>query len=92
MANLPPSTSDGKASRGGTMLDHLQVTVTSTGEHLKLQKTDVRLKIIVTFRQIQIMHPILLWILGSMEFFFIFKLFGRIRFFFVVMYSEVNLL
>lgn len=54
MANLPPSTSDGKASRGGTMLDHLQVTVTSTGEHLKLQKTDVRLKIIVTFRQIQI--------------------------------------
>lgn len=55
VANLPPSTSDGKASRGGTMLDHLQVTVTSTGEHLKLQKTGDRLKIIVKFRQIQIM-------------------------------------
>lgn len=55
MANLPPSASDGKASRGGTMLDHLQVTVTSTGEHLRLQKNDVWVKIVVKFRQIQIM-------------------------------------
>ena len=54
VANVPPSTCDGKVLRGGTMLDHLQVTVTSTREHLKLQKTDVRPKVIVTFRQIQI--------------------------------------
>lgn len=40
MANLPPSTSEGKASRGGTMLDHLQVTVTSTGEHSQLQEAE----------------------------------------------------
>lgn len=40
VANLPPSTSDGKASRGGTMLDHLQVTVTPTGGRLELQETD----------------------------------------------------
>lgn len=40
VANLPPSTSDGKASRGGTMLDHLQVTATPTGERWELQGTD----------------------------------------------------
>lgn len=50
MANLPPSTSDGKASRGGTMLDHLQVTVTSTGERVKLQKPTSGSKL-VPFRQ-----------------------------------------
>jgi len=33
VANLPPTTADGKAARGGTMLDQLQVTLTSTGEH-----------------------------------------------------------
>lgn len=32
VANLPPSTTEGKAARGGTMLDHLQVTLTSTGQ------------------------------------------------------------
>lgn len=41
MANLPPATADGRAVRGGTMLDHLQVTVTPTGEHVKLPKTKV---------------------------------------------------
>lgn len=33
VANLPPAATDGKAARGGTMLDHLQVTLTSTGKH-----------------------------------------------------------
>lgn len=38
VANLPPPTTDGKAARGGTMLDQLQVTVTPTGKHQELQK------------------------------------------------------
>lgn len=32
VANLPPSTADGKVAKGGTMLDQLQVTLTPTGE------------------------------------------------------------
>lgn len=36
VANMPPSTTDGKAARGGTMLDQLQVTVTPTGENYVL--------------------------------------------------------
>lgn len=36
VANLPPPTADGKAARGGTMLDHLQVTLTPTGEYQEL--------------------------------------------------------
>lgn len=43
VANLPPPTTDGKAARGGTMLDQLQVTLTPTGQHLELQGTDGRL-------------------------------------------------
>lgn len=38
VANLPPPTTDGKAARGGTMLDQLQVTLTPTGEHQKVQR------------------------------------------------------
>lgn len=43
MANLPPPTTDGKAARGGSMLDQLQVTLTPTGEHLELQGAGFRL-------------------------------------------------
>lgn len=32
VANLPPSTAEGKAAKGGTMLDQLQVTLNPTGE------------------------------------------------------------
>ena len=32
VVNLPPPTTDGKAARGGTMLDQLQVTLTPTGQ------------------------------------------------------------
>lgn len=38
VANLPPTTTDGKAARGGTMLDQLQVTLTPTGEYQELQE------------------------------------------------------
>lgn len=38
VANLPPPSPDGKAARGGTMLDQLQVTLTPAGEHHKLQE------------------------------------------------------
>ncbi len=38
VANLPPPTTDGKAARGGTMLDHLQVILTPIGEHQELQE------------------------------------------------------
>lgn len=41
MANLPPSTADGKAARGGTMLDQLQVTLTPAGAYRELQEVDV---------------------------------------------------
>lgn len=41
---MPPSTTDGKAARGGTMLDQLQVTVTPTGANEVLHDT-VNLKI-----------------------------------------------
>lgn len=37
VANLPPPSADGKAARGGTMLDHLQVTLTAAGEYQELQ-------------------------------------------------------
>lgn len=37
VANLPPSTAESKAARGGTMLDQLQVTLTPTGERGELQ-------------------------------------------------------
>lgn len=43
MANLPPPTTDGKAARGGSMLDQLQVTLTPAGEHWELQGADYRL-------------------------------------------------
>lgn len=43
VANLPPSTADGKAARGGTMLDQLQVTLTPTGAYWELQEIDVGL-------------------------------------------------
>lgn len=36
VANLPPPTTDGKAARGGTMLDQLQVTLTPAGDPLEL--------------------------------------------------------
>lgn len=37
VANLPPPSTDGKAARGGTMLDQLQVTLTSAGQQGELQ-------------------------------------------------------
>lgn len=37
VANLPPPSAEGKAARGGTMLDHLQVTLTAAGEYQELQ-------------------------------------------------------
>lgn len=36
VVNLPPSTSEGKAARGGTMLDQLQVTLPSIGQNQEL--------------------------------------------------------
>lgn len=41
VANLPPSTADGKAAKGGTMLDQLQVTLTPAGEIQVLRRANV---------------------------------------------------